>query len=87
MAFNIQKAIDIIKKRTELGIKVNGHRIDILRFADDIAIIAESEKHLKKILGTLEQIMERDLHMKINAKNTKVFLLQGTLTFILERTY
>jgi len=46
----------------------------MLRFADDIAIIAENEKDLEKILGTLEQAMEKDLHIKINAKKTKVLV-------------
>lgn len=43
----------------------------MLRFADDIAIVAKNEKDLKKILVTLEQVMEKDLHMKINVKKTK----------------
>jgi|UniRef100_A0A2S2QM29 hypothetical protein len=46
----------------------------MLRFADDIAIIAENEKDLKKILETLEQVMEKELHMKINTKKTKVLV-------------
>lgn len=70
----IQEAIDIIRERIQLGIKVNGYRIDMLRFADDIAIIAENEKDLKTLLETLEQVMEKDLHMKINTKKTKVLV-------------
>jgi len=70
----IQEAIDIIREKIQLGIKVNGYRIDMLRFADDIAIIAENEKDLKTLLETLEQVMEKDLHMKINTKKTKVLV-------------
>lgn len=40
---------------TARGIKINGHRIDMLRFTDDIAIIAESEENLKTILETKEE--------------------------------
>jgi ABC-type enterochelin transport system ATPase subunit len=46
----------------------------MLRFADDIVIITENEKDLKKILETLEQVMEKDLHMKINTKKTKILV-------------
>lgn len=36
----IQEAIDTMKDRTQVGIEVNGHRIDMLQFINDIAIIA-----------------------------------------------
>lgn len=45
----IQGAIDTIRDRTQLGIKVNGHRIDMLRFADDIMTIAKNEKDFSNI--------------------------------------
>jgi|UniRef100_A0A2S2R9T8 ACT domain-containing protein len=67
----IQEAIDTIRERIKLGIKVNSYRIDILKSADDISIIAENENDLKKILETMEQVMEKDLHMKINTKKTR----------------
>jgi len=35
----IQEAVDMIKENTNLGIKINGQTISILRFADDIALI------------------------------------------------
>lgn len=35
-------------------------------------MIAEDGNDLKKILGTLEQAMDKDLHMEINAKIAKV---------------
>jgi hypothetical protein len=38
----IQEAIDTIRERIQLEIKVNGYKIDMLRFADGIAIIAEN---------------------------------------------
>lgn len=74
----IQEAIDIIRERIQLGIKVNGYRIDMLRFADNIAIIAENEKDLINILETLKQAMKKDLHnMKINTqKNENTIMYQ-----------
>jgi len=38
------------------GIKVNGLRIQMLRFADDIAIIAQDEIKLKRALESLDDI-------------------------------
>lgn len=39
-----------------------------------IAIIVENEEDLKNILETLEQAMEKDLHMKINTKIMKILV-------------
>jgi len=33
-----------MRETIQLGIEVNGHRIDMLRFTDDIAIIVENER-------------------------------------------
>jgi len=35
----IQEAIEKIKENTNLGTKINGQKISMLRFADDIALI------------------------------------------------
>lgn len=48
--------------------------MNMLRFSDDIAKIAENEKDVKIFLETLEQVMEEDLLMKINTKKTKVLV-------------
>jgi len=40
----IQEAIDITRKKTHLGIKLNGRKINMLWFANDIAIEAENEE-------------------------------------------
>lgn len=43
----IQEDIDVIRDRTHLGIKINEYRVDKLRFADNIAIIVDSENGSK----------------------------------------
>jgi len=40
------------------GIKVNGVRIQMLRFADDIVIIAQDEINVKRALESLEYIFK-----------------------------
>jgi len=46
----------------------------MLRFADDIAIVAENKKDLRKMLRTMKLVMEKYLHMKMNSKKTKVIV-------------
>ena len=43
----------------------------MLRFADDIAVVAETEGDLKKVLTNMERTMAR-YKLKINKKETKI---------------
>lgn len=70
----IQEAIEKIKEDTNLGIIVNGHKISMLRFADDIALIAETEEDLQQLIKTMDEIFIKDLRMKINVQKTKVLV-------------
>jgi hypothetical protein len=53
------------------GITVGGNRITEIRFADDQAIIADSEEGLRRIMNELDTTAEK-YNMKINLKKTKV---------------
>jgi hypothetical protein len=53
------------------GITVGGNRIAEIRFADDQAIIADSEEGLRRIMNELDTTAEK-YNMKINLKKTKV---------------
>ena len=61
------------------GITVGGNTIAEIRFADDQAIIADSEEGLQRIMNTLDKTAEK-YNMKINLNKTKVMKIskQGT---------
>ena len=44
----IEKAINEIKEKA-VGVNIHGEKISMLRFADDIALIAETEKDLRTL--------------------------------------
>ena len=69
LLFNIymKQAINEYKEYCT-GIKVNGVRIQMLRFADGTAIIAQDETYLKRALETLDCILKSNYKMKINWK-------------------
>jgi len=52
----------------QLEIKISGYKIEMLKFADDIAIIAENEKGIKKSLETMEE------KRKMNQTKTKILV-------------
>lgn len=55
----------------EHGIRINGHLINNLRFADDTAIIADGLEGLQQLLNRIDRVGET-LGFKINIKKTKV---------------
>jgi hypothetical protein len=54
------------------GIKVNGMRIQTLRFVDVIAIRAQDEKNLKRKLECLDYILNSNYNVNINWKKHKL---------------
>jgi hypothetical protein len=54
------------------GIKINGEKINTLRFADDIAMIAENQEDLQRSLNILNKVFQR-YDMNIN-KKTKILV-------------
>jgi len=53
---------------------VNGVRIEMLRFADDIAIRAREEINLKRTLESFGDILKSKYKTKINSKKTEVMV-------------
>lgn len=75
MLFNlfIEMAIREVKMSDVGGVKINGNRIKLVRFADDIALVAESEEELTQFLSIMNNIFI-SYDMKINKKKTKVLV-------------
>ena len=63
----IEQAINECKEYCT-GIKVNGMRIQMLRFAGGIVIISQDEINLKRALETLDGTLKSNYKMKINRK-------------------
>ncbi|XP_062528975.1 citron rho-interacting kinase isoform X4 [Bombyx mori] len=54
-----------------LGININGEYITHLRFADDIVVMAESLKDLRRMLGDLSRVSQQ-VGLKMNMDKTKI---------------
>ncbi|KAK0424256.1 hypothetical protein QR680_008579 [Steinernema hermaphroditum] len=61
----------------EVGININGSRLSNLRFADDIALIAETAEDLQKMMDELNEASQR-AGLKINANKTKLMSTEPT---------
>ena len=74
LLFNIyiEQAMTEIKERFETGVKIHGERISMIRFADDITILSESEDGLQEVLNGMDNLMSTEYGLRINRRKTKV---------------
>ena len=54
----------------QAGIKIAGRNINNLRYADDTALMAESEEELKSLLMKVKE--ERNVGLKLNIQKSKI---------------
>jgi len=65
----------IIREATdnvETGISVGGHIINNIIYADDKAVVTNSQKGLQQLMDNLNRVTRESGGMKINVKKTKV---------------
>ena len=55
----------------QAGIKIAGRNINILRYADDTTLMAESEEELKSLLMKVKEESEK-VGLKLNIQKTKI---------------
>ena len=60
------------------GIKIAGRNINNLRYADDTALMAESEEELKSLLVKVKEESEK-VGLKLNIRKTKI-MASGPIT-------
>ena len=65
-------------EETQAGIKIAGRNINNFRYSEDITLMAESEKELKRLLMKVKEESEK-LGLKINIQKTKI-MASGPIT-------
>ena len=65
-------------EETQAGIKIARRNINILRYADDTTLMAESEEELKRLLMKVKEESEK-LGLKVNIQKMKI-MASGPIT-------
>ena len=65
-------------EEAQAGIKIAGRNINILRYADDTTLMAESEEELKSLLMKVKVESEK-VGLKLNIQKTKI-MASGPIT-------
>lgn len=68
----MEHAIKELRNMDYKGIKINGKEIYMIRYADDIAIVAENANGLKHSLNVMDNLLNK-YNMKINKKKQKLW--------------
>lgn len=76
LLFNIyiQQAINEFRQGRKTGVCIHGERIDTIRYADDIALLAETKEDLIEALTDMDEIFHNNYNIKINKSKTKVMV-------------
>ena len=59
--------------KSQAGIKIAGRNINILRYADDITLMAENKEELKSLLMTVKEKSKKP-SLKLNIQKTKIMV-------------
>ena len=59
------------QEEAQAGIKITGRNINNVRYADDIALMAESEEELKSLLMKVKEESKK-VGLKLNIQKTKI---------------
>ena len=65
-------------EKAQAGMKIAGRNINILRYADDTTLMAESEEELKSLLVTVKEESEK-VGLKLNIQKMKI-MTSGPIT-------
>ena len=65
-------------EEAQAGIKIAGRNLNNLRYADDTALMAESEEELKSLLMKVKEESEK-VGLKLNIQKTKI-MASGPIT-------
>ncbi|MGI4329225.1 reverse transcriptase domain-containing protein, partial [Klebsiella pneumoniae] len=66
----IEHALNKVKEEVNWGIKIGGDIVKMIRFADDIAVVASFSKELEEVLDLMQDTFYQYYHMNINIKKT-----------------
>ena len=71
-------------EEAQAGIKIAGRNINNLRYADDITLMAKSEKELKSLLVKMKEESEK-VGLKLNIQKTKIMASDPITSWQIDR--
>jgi|AKYZ01.1.fsa_nt_gi Reverse transcriptase (RNA-dependent DNA polymerase). len=72
----IQDGLDSINEESDIGIRVQGERINMLRFADDIAVLTENEQEMNDFLNRMDERLGVEYNLRVNIEKTAVMMCE-----------
>ncbi|VVC44416.1 Reverse transcriptase domain [Cinara cedri] len=73
MLFTLREIVKEKLTRLNIGIKIDGEIVSMIRFADDTLVIADSEGDIQRVVEEMDEML-RTSEMKINSAKTKILV-------------
>jgi putative protein kinase ArgK-like GTPase of G3E family len=61
-----------VSEKMNVGVTIQGEKVEILSFADDIVVLVKNKDELERFLNELDRVLKENYSMKINRSKTKI---------------
>ena len=68
--------VNEVTSNSECGVHVGGQPVNMIRYADDKAVVRNTQKRLRELMNNLKRVT-KECGMKINARKTKVMCISN----------
>jgi hypothetical protein len=73
LIFNIyiEEALNEVREKMNVGVTIQGEKVGMLHFADDIVVLAENRDELERFLNEMDTVLKENYSMNVNRSKTK----------------
>jgi len=64
----------------DVGVTIEGEKVEMLRFADDIVVLAEDKDELERFLIEMDRVLKENYSMNVNRSKTNVIVCGTNVT-------
>jgi len=63
----------------DVGVTIQDEKVDMLRFADDIVVLAENKDELERFLNEMDTVLKENYSVNVNRNKTEVMVCGKTV--------
>jgi len=76
----IEETLNEVSEKMDVGVTIQGEKVEMLRFADDIVVLAEDKDELERFLIEMDRVLKENYSMNVNRSKTKVMVCGTNVT-------
>jgi hypothetical protein len=76
----IEEALNEVREKMDVGVTIQGEKVDMLCFADYIVVLAENKDELERFLNEMVTVRKENYSMNVNRSKTNVMVCGKNVT-------